>query len=315
MRHMRLLGPLAVMLVVGCGSTAPASPGPTAVAGLPTVAIDSPATGTIIAVGQLLQVNVRGQDAGGVSRLDLRVGDVLVDNASTPSNVPQPLFAATLEWTPSAEGTVSVSALAFRPDGTGSPPVSISITVVSSTGVISPVPTSPASFPPGATFPPAPTFAPTPTIPPQATVPPTRAPRPTRPPAPTMAPRPTPTPSPTPIAADLEVTQVDVPPVWTVGVEVPVSVYIRNNHPTDSAPPNSIIELFVAGHTVTMDISSKPIGPLGIEHYTLFVTPQRDGARTLRATIILPPGYGDTTPDNNVFRMDIVVAPAAPATP
>ena len=100
-----------------------------------------------MAVGQTLQVSVRGQDAVGVTRLDLRVGDVLVDTAETAGATPEPLFSAILEWTPSAEGAVTVSALAYRANGTGSAPASIAITVVPAGSVISPLPSLPVFSP------------------------------------------------------------------------------------------------------------------------------------------------------------------------
>jgi outer membrane biosynthesis protein TonB len=178
------------LVIVGCSATTPrVSPDASDPGGLPSVSIESPTSGTRLNVGQTLRVAVRGEDARGVSRLDLRVGDVLVASASTPNAGAQPSFSATLEWTPSTEGEVTISALAYRPTGTGSMPASIGVTVVSATSAVSPSPVfglvgTPSPAPIG-----SPTDAPPSAEPGGAVAEPTRAPRPTAPPAPRRKPR------------------------------------------------------------------------------------------------------------------------------
>ncbi len=307
MRVISLISALIVVVAIGCSSAPAVSPGASGVAGVPLATIDSPASGANIAVGQALQVSARGDDTTGVTRLDLRVGDVLVDSATTPGDTAQRTFSALLEWTPSAEGTVTISVLAYRENGTGSLPASIQVVVGTGTAVGSP------SSGPGT----SPGLTATPTVGPGATSAPSddpSTPRPTRAPRPTVPPAPTARPT---IRADLEVymQDEDVPTTWMAGVPVQFDVYIRNNDRDKAAPENSTIEVFAAGRTVTRGIRKKRIGPEGVEHYTVTVTPKRDGERALRITILLPRGYEDRTPGNNVFKRTITVLPAVIPSP
>ncbi|MBA2556942.1 MAG: hypothetical protein H0V12_06300 [Chloroflexi bacterium] len=65
----------------------------------PITTLDSPASGTTIEVGELVRFQVTGRDdpAHGVSRIDLRVGNVLVASEHTTTLTPQQSFTTTLE--------------------------------------------------------------------------------------------------------------------------------------------------------------------------------------------------------------------------
>jgi hypothetical protein len=177
--RLRILATCLVgFLIAGC-SAAPrpspddSNPGP------PTAMIEAPASGATVSVGQTLRITARGEDRWGVSRLDLLVDNLLVDSASTPNAAAQRSFAATLEWTPTAEGEVTISALAYRPTGTGSRPATMNVTVLPGSSAVSASPAVGAISTPSS----APTTTPT-DEPQTAIAAPTRAPRPTPPPAP-----------------------------------------------------------------------------------------------------------------------------------
>jgi len=306
---------LAMLLVAACTSSPPPSPtiGP---GGQPTVVIESPASGSPTPVGQPLAVQARADDiqGSGVNRIDLRVNDILVDSESTPGLVAQTMFVAQLSWTPSADEVVTLTVIAYRPDGTPSPPASVTVAVVFGD----------ASPQPGDTFTPQPSPSPTagevPSAPP---VTPTAAARPTLPPfaTPTASPSPSPSPSPTPVAIDLDVSveesTLDDP--WVVGSEYSFDVIVSNEG-SQPAPAASIRVRICASPpepcnpSGSFNTESSPLNPGTALDYPASVTPQLDGERYLRVRLILPPGYVDIDPSNNEFLYAITVEPAASPT-
>ncbi|GAB4572460.1 MAG: hypothetical protein Kow0077_11960 [Anaerolineae bacterium] len=138
----------------------------------PSVDIRVPVNGMSFAEGTNVIIQVVGTDSGpGVSRIELQIDDVVVSSSDAPNPAGQSAFMVNFEWPAQGVGAHSVTAIAFRQDGTASTPATISINVVQSQ------PTA------------APTATPEPTQPPEE--------QPTEEPAPTeeQAPPPTATPS------------------------------------------------------------------------------------------------------------------------
>lgn len=299
-----------VVIVAACSSGPPATPS-VAPSGLPNVIIESPANGSPTPVGQPLAVQATATDAGGgVNRLDLRVGGILVDSEDTPGQVAQPTFSALLEYVPSADGVVTIAVTAYRPDGTASPPAEISVAVV--VRGASPLPT------------PNPTTSPTPTAaavtpPPTPGLTPTAAPRPTLPPfatpTPTPSPTPTPTVTPTPLLADLEayLQPADFPSL-TVGDAAMLTVYVRNYGPENLSNVTVRLRLCntegrCGSGDADVSIEFESLNMDDILHRAVSVTPQVAGPRVVRVRVNLPDGYADPTPGNNVNNYPITVSP------
>lgn len=205
---MKIVLVIAAMLLVVSSCAPAAADVPTAALTVPGVQIDSPTNGHAVLIGQTLEVHVTGVDAqAGVSRLELRVADGVVDSATTAENVPQPVFSAILRWLPTTTGGAVVSVVAYRVDGTASAPVSIAVNVVTPT----PTPGPPTPSP---TLSPSPSLTPLPTAGPSPSASPTA-----EPPSPTpdLAPTtPLPTPTPDPTAAPASPTPAATPRVSPV---------------------------------------------------------------------------------------------------
>ena len=183
-----ILAVVAALLAV-CACTPSGAATPAAALTVPSVQIDSPANGHAMLIGGTLEVHTTGVDAQiGVARLELRVADGAVDSATTPESAPEPVFRAILRWLPTATGSALVSVVAYRPDGTASAPVSITINVVPPTPTPGP-PTPSPTLGPSPSLTPVPTASPIPPASPTAEPPsPTPDPTPTTPP-PTATPR------------------------------------------------------------------------------------------------------------------------------
>ncbi len=291
----------AALIVLACTSGPPATPTP-GPEGQPTIVIESPASGSPTLVGQPLVVQARALDTIGVSRIDLRVGDILIDSVSAPGGVPQSTFAAALRWTPSAESTVSVSVIAYRADGTPSAPATITVAVIREPG--STIPPTPGS---------SPTAEPSPT--PSPTVTPTAAARPTLPPFATA----TPSPSPSPIAIDLAVSAEGLPGTWIQGMQYTFNVIVANlgAQPAPGVPVRVRVcqrPPEPCSSSGGFNGDSGPLEPGASQIIEATVQPQAAGDRALRLRILVPGGYVDINPaDNEVFYNITVQAPPSPS--
>ncbi|MEO6350229.1 MAG: CARDB domain-containing protein [Candidatus Limnocylindrales bacterium] len=175
---------LLMAVVCACASVPPSSTtGPTTnvAGGAPTVTIVSPANGVALPLGSDTAVLVSATDTVGVSRIDLASDGTVVATFTSPEANGQQSVSGELHWTPSILGAHTLSATAYRADGTASSPQTIAVLVVDNAGSTPAVPSSgeptessPATTPPSEPTPitlSTPTAIPTPT--------PTRRPRPT----------------------------------------------------------------------------------------------------------------------------------------
>jgi hypothetical protein len=244
--RLSLIIALVGLIVLACGSPTPSPSPTTAAGGQPTIVIEFPASGTPTMVSQPLSVVVRAVDTVGVSRVDLRVGDILVDSVRAPGGVPQTNFVATLQWVPSAAIDVTLAAVAYRSDGTASEPATVLVQVLHDGSPPTPGETpmtSPEASPDPGTSPGlTPSPAPRPTLPPFATPTPEPTPSPTPEPA-TPTPQPaTPTPqsaTPTPEPATPEPPPVTPSPPPVTPTATPATpTATPTDEPTEApAPP------------------------------------------------------------------------------
>ncbi len=268
---------LVVTVVVGCTGAAPNASSGSPSAGRPTVTIDSPANGAAVTVGQPVNVQVTGIDTAGVSRLDLHVANVLVDSATTPGNAPRPSFSAQLSWMPSAPGSAAVTAVAYRPDGTGSDPASIAVTVTA--GGARTAPDTSAAAGGGATR--------------------TRAPRPT--------PTPTRTPPPAPAAApDLVLASVETSRDWCFCLNT-VTFVVRNDGRAAAGPFRVLLSM----RSTEESVNVPDLAPgATFSHLINLIVSEGEGTGTLRVTVT--PARGETDTRDNAAEREVYVRNTLP---
>src|SRR4051812_23832952 len=141
--RVRLLIPLALLVVaaLACnlgaqpqsetpipGSATTAAGTPVAQSDIPEVEIRSPADNTEVVTQTEVQVYVRAVDRIGVTRIEMRVDNQIVDTAASPEANGTPTMDSILSWTPNNPGPHVVQVVAFRGSTRGNPK-SITLTV------------------------------------------------------------------------------------------------------------------------------------------------------------------------------------------
>lgn len=122
---------LLFCLLCGCNLIA-GTLTPTPPPNIPTITFQYPANDSTVAEGADVQIQLLAQDAigDGISRVEL-----LVDDQPHQEGVPLisravPVFTVEMNWLAEGVGLHSLSAVAFRADGTSSDPAIIRILVV-----------------------------------------------------------------------------------------------------------------------------------------------------------------------------------------
>lgn len=98
--------------------------------GAPAVAIQSPADGATVAVGETITISTAATDeeGDGVTGVEVFVNGETLGVQAVPDG-PSTAAVISHNWTPAEEGEANIMALAYREDDTTSPPASISVTV------------------------------------------------------------------------------------------------------------------------------------------------------------------------------------------
>src|SRR5689334_3722855 len=129
----RLLVPLVFLLLgaLACnlGAQPPgatATPGGTAstavaLSDVPDVEIRSPGDNTEVILKTEVQVYVRAVDKVGVTRIEMRVDNLIVDTAASPEANGVPSMDSILSWTPNSVGSHVIQVVAFRGNTRGNP--------------------------------------------------------------------------------------------------------------------------------------------------------------------------------------------------
>jgi hypothetical protein len=95
---------------------------------VPEVEIRSPADNTEAVIQTEVQVYVRAVDKVGVTRIEMRVDNQIVDTAASPEASGAPTMDSILSWTPTTTGRHVIEVVAFRGNTRGNPK-SITLTV------------------------------------------------------------------------------------------------------------------------------------------------------------------------------------------
>lgn len=147
------------------------------VAGVPTVVINSPASGSQVQVGQEVIVQATATDSRGVTQVELLVNGILYHSDISPSPQGQSPFVSRQSWKAPSAGTYSLMVRAYNAAGGISQPAAITVNVIGAAAPGEPTATptvtsTPAPGTPTATWTPVPTetSTPTPTLTPVPTV-------------------------------------------------------------------------------------------------------------------------------------------------
>jgi hypothetical protein len=105
--------------------------GPSAGGGAVTVVINSPASGSTVTVGQEVLIDSTATADAGVDRVELAVNGAVVRRDSPSSGNPT-TFRVSQPWTPTAEGSVVISVVAYDTSGAASEQATITLQAVAS---------------------------------------------------------------------------------------------------------------------------------------------------------------------------------------
>lgn len=126
--------PLALLAVLALAAVACNLVGLSAQNAGPSVAIAAPDDGATLPVDEPVTVVISAEDlsGAGIASVDFYADGALIATEEAAEG-PGRTVTATFEWTPSAEGEISLMAIAYREDATASVPATIGVTVVGMT--------------------------------------------------------------------------------------------------------------------------------------------------------------------------------------
>lgn len=244
----------------------------------PTVAILSPSQGAQIAAGQEVIIQTTASGARDISRLELKVDDVLVAMATSPEPDGMASLTASQPWTFGQAGPHVIAVVAYTVRGKTSAPALVAVNVVEALGQVTPTPTSTTGPTPTET-PIPPTTAPPPSVPPPDTAVPTDTPSPT--PTATNTPTPTTTPTPTPTTTPSPTPLIQF---WAEATTIPAggSTFLHWH-------VEHVLEIYLDGAPVTGPDGQQEVSPAVTTTYRLRVV-YSGGEETQEVTIEVAPG-------------------------
>lgn len=128
----RLLLLLVGLALSGCNlRTDGATLTPLPTLDVPRVQFSAPANRQQVVNGAEVVIDVLGEDSGaGVARIQLLIDDLPQTEATPEVSAAVPVFAARMHWTAQGTGLHSLTAIAYRQDGTASAPATILLEVI-----------------------------------------------------------------------------------------------------------------------------------------------------------------------------------------
>jgi hypothetical protein len=120
-----------VLCISGCNLGAATPSTPIATPDLPTVSFNAPVNNARVFEDTLLDVDIVATDnTEGISKVEFYVDGTLLE-AGEPENSPvKPIYRVTMNWLTEGVGNHSLSAIAYRPDGTPSEETVIVLEIV-----------------------------------------------------------------------------------------------------------------------------------------------------------------------------------------
>jgi hypothetical protein len=122
---------LALLALVACNLSNQPQPTPTPTPSLPTVQFLAPANNAQIPEGTDVDIDIVASDAGiGIGRVELLVDDQKINERGPDVSAAVPVFTVRMNWLARVVGRHTLTAIAYRPDGTPSDPVVIIVDVI-----------------------------------------------------------------------------------------------------------------------------------------------------------------------------------------
>jgi hypothetical protein len=138
------LAVVILLVVAAVGAYLYSQRGEKVAGGVPTVVINSPASGSQVPVGQEVIVQTTATDSRGVTRIELLVNGVLYHSDVSPNPQGQSPFIYRQSWRAPAPGTYTLMLKAYNAAGGVSQPEAITISI---TGAATPTPGEPTATP------------------------------------------------------------------------------------------------------------------------------------------------------------------------
>lgn len=123
---------LLILCLCGCNLNAAArTPTPPPTPDIPQVSFNAPVNNARVFEETLLDIDLVATDYGqGISKIALYVDGTLLDEAESEGGPTKPIFRVEMNWLTEGVGAHTLSAIAYRPDGTPSEETIIVIEVV-----------------------------------------------------------------------------------------------------------------------------------------------------------------------------------------
>lgn len=125
---------LAALLLCGC-TLSQNTPTPAPTPDAPHVEFRAPLNGSTVVEGNELMVELLATDPGaGVARVELLVDDLKHQEGKPEVSAAVPTFTVMMNWQARGVGLHSLTAVAYREDGSASPPAIIVVSVLPKSG-------------------------------------------------------------------------------------------------------------------------------------------------------------------------------------
>lgn len=143
---MRKLLMCILLLVAGCNLTNEPQPTATLPPPMPEVQFLFPANEATVVEGTDLDIELLASDEGiGIARVEFLVDDEVMNERGPDISAAVPLFTVRMNWLAQGQGRHTLSAVAYRPDGTASDIETILVNVLPPDGdltALTPQPTT-----------------------------------------------------------------------------------------------------------------------------------------------------------------------------
>jgi hypothetical protein len=136
MRRGLIWGVLGVILTLSACNLSTEPPTPTPELDVPIIRFQFPLNGSLVVEGTDVQIELLAEDPNGVgvARVALFADEMLHQEASPLVSAAVTVFTVSMNWLAEGLGRHTLSAIAYRPDGTASEPIVISLEIVPATG-------------------------------------------------------------------------------------------------------------------------------------------------------------------------------------
>lgn len=122
---------LALMMFMSACNLQVGSPTPPPTPDAPQIEFQSPSSAVLITENSELDIALIARDTTvGVAKVELLIDDISYQEVRPTASAAVPVFTVTMNWLARGIGFHSMTAIAFRPDGTASSPVTIIVEVI-----------------------------------------------------------------------------------------------------------------------------------------------------------------------------------------